>query len=129
MNKLNGIILVTVLALWIAFCGTATASQLYVNESGWWHDGDMFNASSAPIQSAVDCATDGDSIFVRSGSYNENIKIYNKDLTIEGEGNATTTIDAIGSGNCIYATNANITIADFTIKNAGGWGYILLDIT
>jgi len=95
MNKLNGIILVTVLALWIAFCGTATASQLYVNESGWWRDGDMFNASSAPIQSAVDGATDGDSIFVRSGSYSGNVGI-DKDWMLEGKDQVATIIDGGG---------------------------------
>ena len=27
------------LALWLAFCGMASAEQLYVHESGWWRDG------------------------------------------------------------------------------------------
>ncbi|MEA1863907.1 MAG: right-handed parallel beta-helix repeat-containing protein, partial [Euryarchaeota archaeon] len=120
MNKLNGIILV--LALWTAFCGTATASQLHVNESGWWHDGDMFNASSTPIQSAVDGATDDDSIFVRSGSYSESVEI-DKDLMLEGKDRGATIIDGGGrSGDCIRVSGAYVGISGFTIKNAGGYG-------
>ena len=50
------------LALWLAFSGVAAAEQLYVNESGWWREGDAFNASTAPIQAAVDAADTVDAI-------------------------------------------------------------------
>ena len=56
MSKLK---LYITLALWLAFSGVATAEQLYVNESGWWRDGGAFNASTAPIQAAVDAAGEG----------------------------------------------------------------------
>ena len=36
----------------LAFSGMAAAEQLYVNESGWWREGGVFNASAAPIQAA-----------------------------------------------------------------------------
>ena len=55
---------ILVLALWLAFSGVAAAEQLYVNESGWWCDGGVFNASGAPISAAVDGATSDDSIEV-----------------------------------------------------------------
>ncbi|KAF5419529.1 MAG: hypothetical protein C5S49_00405 [Candidatus Methanogaster sp.] len=42
------------LALWLVFSGVAAAEQLYVNESGWWREGDAFNVSTAPIQAASD---------------------------------------------------------------------------
>ncbi len=37
----------------LAFCGMAVAEQLYINESGWWRDSGVFNASTAPIQAAA----------------------------------------------------------------------------
>ena len=52
MGKLNGIMLT--LALMAALCGTASATQLYVDENGWQRDGGAFNASGTSIQEAVD---------------------------------------------------------------------------
>ena len=72
------------------------------------------------IQQAVDNATDGDTIFVRNGTYPENIRIDEKDLMIEGEDRDTTRIDGGGSGNCVRVSSADVTISAFTIKNAGG---------
>ena len=50
------------LALWLAFSGVAAAEQMYVNESGWWQEGGAFNASTAPIQAAVDATGEGDAM-------------------------------------------------------------------
>ena len=44
--------IISVLALLTIFCGMVAAEQLYVNESGWWREGGVFNASAAPIQAA-----------------------------------------------------------------------------
>jgi len=70
------------------------------------------------IQQAVDNASDSDTIFVRSGTYPENIRI-DKDLTLEGEDRDTTAIDGEGSGDCIRISSADVNISEFTIKNAG----------
>ncbi|MCD4842741.1 MAG: right-handed parallel beta-helix repeat-containing protein [Methanosarcinales archaeon] len=120
MNNRNGIILI--FALWFVFCGTATASQLYVNESGWWHDGGAFNYNSVPIQSALDNATDADTIFVQHGTYSGKIRINSKNLTIKGEDREITIIDGKLSGDCIQVSSADVGISGFTIKNAGGYG-------
>ncbi|MEA1895153.1 MAG: CARDB domain-containing protein, partial [Euryarchaeota archaeon] len=74
------------------------------------------------IQQAADNATDGDTIFVRSGAYHENIIINNKDLTIGGEGKGATIIDGGGSGDCIRVSSADVNISGFTITNAGNYG-------
>jgi len=75
------------LALWvIAFSGMATAEQLYVNESGWWHADGAFNASETPIQAAVGAAGEGDAIFVYGGNYYENVDVDKPRLTLEGAG-------------------------------------------
>jgi len=120
MNNLNGIIIV--FALWFVFCGTATASQLYVNESGWWQDGGTFNYSSVPIQSAIDNATDADTIFVQPGTYSGNVRINSKNLTIKGEDREITIIDGKESGDCVYVSSADVDISGFVIENAGGYG-------
>jgi parallel beta-helix repeat protein len=90
MGKLKWHIIL-VLALWLAFCGAASATQLYVNEGGWWCDGCAFDPSSRPIQSAVDAADNGDSIFVYNGSYTDNVYV-TKRLTLIGEGADVVTV-------------------------------------
>jgi Tfp pilus assembly protein PilX len=52
--------IISALVLWLAFSGVAAAEQFYVNESGWWYDSGAFNASTAPIQAAVDAAGAGE---------------------------------------------------------------------
>ena len=48
VGRLNGITLT--LALLLMFCGTASATQLYVTETGWWSADGAFNADDTPIQ-------------------------------------------------------------------------------
>jgi len=90
--------------------GLASADTIYVPDN------------YPTIQQAVDNATDGDTIFVRTGTYPENIRIDSKDLTIEGENRDTTIIDGVGSGNCVHVRNAGVSVSKFTIKNAGNYG-------
>ncbi|MEA3282613.1 MAG: right-handed parallel beta-helix repeat-containing protein [Euryarchaeota archaeon] len=106
---------VTVLALVIGvlFCGTASADTLTVGSSG---------CDYTEIQDAVDNASDGYTILVYNGTYTENVRINNKDLTIEGEDRGTTIIDGGGSGDCIRVSSADVGISGFTIKNAGVCG-------
>ena len=73
--------IISALALWLAFSGVAAGEQFYVNESGWWQEGGAFNASTAPIQAAVDAAGEGDSIYVEGGSHSENVGV-GKRLTL-----------------------------------------------
>ncbi len=67
------------------------------------------------IQQAVNNAATGDTIFVRSGVYHENVVI-NKNLKIEGEDRKTTVIDGKGSDS-VRINNAEIEISGFTITN------------
>ena len=68
------------------------------------------------IQKAINNATNGDTIQVNPGVYNENI-IINKTLTLTGENKTTTIIDANQNGPAIQVTADNVTITGFTIKN------------
>ena len=69
------------------------------------------------IQEAINSAQSGDTIFVRSGKYNERITI-KKSLTLIGENKSTTIIYSDGRGDIIIYVYANyVTISGFTIRN------------
>ena len=55
------------------------------------------------IQDAVDNASDGDTVFVYSGIYFENV-IVNTSINLIGEDRNTTSIDANFSGDVIYVS-------------------------
>ena len=71
------------------------------------------------IQDAIDAANPGDTIFVRSGNYFENIKILTQDLTIYGENKENTVIDGGGNDHVIFVNEEayGLNISDFTIQN------------
>jgi len=117
MNKLNGIILT--LGLWLVLCGTATATQLYVNKSGWWRDGGVFNASGTPIQAAVDAAREGDSIYVWNGSYTENVDVCTAHLTLEGEGADVVSVTAAWAYDNVFEVTTDwVNISGFAVRGA-----------
>ena len=119
--KPNGIILA--LALWLAFCGMASAEQLYVNESGWWRDGGVFNAGGTPIQAAVDAADSGDSIYVDSGNYYENVDV-DKWLTLEGAGADVVTVAAAWAHDHVFEVIADyVNLSGFKVTGATGYSY------
>jgi parallel beta-helix repeat protein len=68
------------------------------------------------IQSAVDNANSGDTIFVRNGIYIENVVI-NKTLTLIGENSSSTIIDGGGLGSVVTVAARNVGISGFTIQN------------
>ncbi|RLF52016.1 MAG: hypothetical protein DRN11_01805 [Thermoplasmata archaeon] len=71
------------------------------------------------VQDAIDAANDGDTIFVYSGTYYENIVI-NKSINLIGENKETTIIDGEKKGNVIYVCGNGVHISNFTIQHGGG---------
>jgi len=107
------------LVLWLAFSGVAAAEQLYVDEGGWWRDGGVFNASSAPIQAAVDAADAGDAIYVHGGNYYENVDVGRPRLTLEGAGADVVTVTGAGSDDHVFKVTADyVNISGFTVTGA-----------
>jgi len=91
--KIQGIVTTTVLTLALIIISTTTSAALScgegdicVNETGWWRDGGTLNASTTPIQAAVDNAIASETICVAAGSYTENVDIATAHLTLADEG-------------------------------------------
>ena len=71
------------------------------------------------IQAAINAASDGDTVFVRNGTYYENV-IVNKTLSLVGESMQNTIIDG-GSlvKDVVTITVDNVSLTAFTIQNGG----------
>ncbi|TET91933.1 MAG: hypothetical protein E3J35_00260 [Methanomassiliicoccales archaeon] len=70
------------------------------------------------IQDAINASIPGDAIYVYNGTYYEHI-IVPHPLSLFGEDNETTIIDAGGSGDVVFVDADWVNISDFTIRNAG----------
>jgi len=88
---------------------------IYVDDDG--------TADYTSIQEAIDNAPDGETIYVFSGIYYENIVTNKQKLTLIGENKNTTIIDAKGTGDGIRIGYDSTSISDFTIRNTGGDGF------
>ncbi|MFC1716980.1 PKD domain-containing protein [Candidatus Poribacteria bacterium] len=68
------------------------------------------------IQQAVNVASSGDTVYVRSGTYYEHVTI-DKSLILQGEDRNTTIINGGGTGKGIYVTANYVTIERVTATN------------
>lgn len=69
------------------------------------------------IQEAINKAYSGDIVFVRNGTYKENIVI-NKSIKLVGENRENTIIDGGAKNNTISIKASSVTITGFTINNS-----------
>jgi nitrous oxidase accessory protein NosD len=69
------------------------------------------------LQEAIDNATSGDTIFVKSGTYYERFTI-NKPVNIQGQNKETTIIDGLHSGDIITVNTGDVSLVGLTIRNA-----------
>jgi len=70
------------------------------------------------IQEAINNANDGDTIFVRNGTYYEHV-VVNKTVSLIGENRETAIIDGNGTGKVVHIVVDNVNITQFTIRNSG----------
>jgi nitrous oxidase accessory protein len=68
------------------------------------------------IQEAINAAEEGDTIFVRAGTYYEHL-VVDKPLSLVGEDRHNTTIDGNGTRIIIHLKANNINLSGFTIEN------------
>ncbi len=75
------------------------------------------NGNYIRIQSAIDIANSGDTIYVWSGNYTENLEIIKK-VRLIGNGSINTTIDGGNNGNVIEVRANNVWLEGFQIINS-----------
>lgn len=68
------------------------------------------------IQGAINHALNGDTIFVRSGTYYEDV-VMNKSISLIGENMYTTTIFGGNASSVVLVTSNSATVTGFTIRN------------
>jgi len=84
----------------------------------------LFVGGSGPgnytkIQDAIDNASDGDTVFVYNGTYNEYNVTIDRSISLMGENRNTTVIDGTYNGHVIIIDNTTyVNISGFTIRNA-----------
>jgi parallel beta-helix repeat protein len=77
------------------------------------------------IQEAVVYANEGNTIFVRNGTYYESVVVYNNSVSLIGENKETTIIDGGGVTNVTLTHAGNNTIMGFTIRNSELGGLVI----
>jgi len=107
MRKIQGGVITTVLLV----------SLLIVLNSVSAADCHVYSGQS--IQTAINNASSGDTIYVHAGTYNENLLINSKNLSLIGDGASMTTIDGGGSLVVDVRSGATVNISGFTITNGG----------
>jgi len=86
-----------------------------------WTVDDDGPADFHTIQEAINAANSGDTIFVKAGTYFENVAV-DKTVTVTGEDSSNTIIDGNETGNVVHIIAGNVTITGFTIRRSGN-GY------
>jgi len=99
-----------------------TCGDICVNETGWWRDGGVFNASATPIRDAVNNATGGDTICVKDGNYHENVDVNTANLAIQSEnGTANCVVNASNPDDDVFTVWVDyVNITGFTVENTTG---------
>lgn len=122
MKKRTGLFL---LITWILIAGSQIGTALSQYHSpqastptGWLYVGGGGPGNYSSIQSAIDAASNHDTICVYDGTYFENLVI-DKSVTLLGEDKNLTIINGDNVNSTIEITGEKITIQGFTITNNG----------
>ena len=114
-----GIILLFVGTCLIPAIAQDTEKSLPTSRGNWLYVGGSGPGNYTRIQDAIDNASDGDTIFVYTGIYNEQITI-NKLITLIGEDKNLTIINGSGIGDVVSFLADSVTFKCFTVQNSGG---------
>jgi len=116
----------------LVYCRTgvrsSTASQILTDNgfshvynmldgiTAWMNQGYPVYVNYSSIQEAINNATEGDTIYVSSGTYYEHV-VVNKTVSLIGENATTTIIDGNKTGTDLLVTANGVTIQEFTVEN------------
>jgi parallel beta-helix repeat protein len=87
------------------------------NTQGPWNG--THNFPYQHIYDGISHATDGDTVYVLNGLYNETVLI-NKSIYFRGQQQDQTIIDGGNNGTVVTVPDTNVRIRRFTIRNSGG---------
>ena len=104
--------------------GAADYRFIHLLGSPWTVDDDG-SADFNTIQAAINASSDGDTIFVRNGTYYEHV-VVNKTLWLVGENKEAAIMNCNGTGVGFHILADDVMLTGFTIKNAD-WVGIHID--
>jgi len=88
-------------------------------KTGWLYVGGGGPGNYTTIQSAINAAVEGDTIYVYAGTYHENLIVDKPLLRLMGEDRDVTTIQGDSLNSTVELTRQAVIIQGFTIKNDG----------
>ncbi len=119
-KKINSLVIVCMLIVGFFTVFTVLETETVAGANYYVGGGGANNYTA--IQDAIDDASSGDTIYVFSGTYDENIFI-DKSLSLIGEDRASTFINGGGEDDVIRINSDRVNITEFNISNSGsGWG-------
>ena len=115
-------------SLYISKHGFYDGPAWYVSSNGYDYNDGSSSSPFATIQKGIDMASDGDTVFVKVGTYVESINFNDKNVIVIGDSRDSTFIDGEGINRIINLNgNNNVVLENFTLKNGySNWGGALL---
>ena len=116
-NRLTSIAIVCLVVI-AGFFGFISFESGVVSAGNVWYVGSGPGNHSTTIQGGINLASDGDTVFVYSGTYIENVGV-DKMINLIGEERDATIIDGGGVLSVVYISANWVNITGFTITNGG----------
>ena len=121
-HKKLSLVITTIMVLSAISFITTTLNKAEASNGAILYVGGSGPGNYTSIQSAIDDANDGDTVFVYNGTYYENV-IINKTINLLGDDRNTTIIDGMETEDVVYLSADMINISGFTIQNCGRYFY------
>ncbi|UCB59151.1 MAG: right-handed parallel beta-helix repeat-containing protein, partial [Thermoplasmatales archaeon] len=126
MKSIKIVSFICMLVLFSAFSLTVTSvpsngNTIYVDDDAppEWYD----ETHVQTIQEGIDIASDGDTVYVYSGIYLENVNV-DKSINLIGEEKDTTIIDGGENDHVVLISKDLVLISEFTMRNSSSGIYL-----
>jgi len=121
----NIILIISITVLFLSAGGAQISQAKYTSRSNYlllygniFYVGGSGLGNYSKIQDAINNASDGDTVFVFSGVYNERLYV-NRSINLIGENKYSTIIKGLGFDNVVRIVNSWVTVQNFYINNSG----------